>query len=365
MGESPRAYESSPTDFSTLLKRTDRLPFTISSDQEALSVISPFLGWNSQFTGKTQKISPGNSSKSVIPPDLADSGIELILEITLLHWAQQWEKTLTLNNALPTLATYETQEPLLNWVESKTTQPEATRVFSLLKVFLELTMYPQPDSVSLEGYRDFSGYLFETYPDWTDSESSWLRVAEQEGTPSIIRRLKSYWRPEVTNKAIFLPEQEPKIHAFIGHFLHKQVIPLFKTHLKISLYSLQTKSERRAWKAWQQIQERTAQLKEREGLTRLCGTWQWLMHNHQNHGDHRTLMTYPPPSQYDRMEPKPSKILVQGDTVYIRWEFPRGIIQEESLLFSEKDRMLSGTFVNNMGPNGNITARRMAPCSKE
>ena len=119
--------------------------------------------------------------------------------------------------------------------------------------------------------------------------------------------------------------------------------------------------ERRAWEAWQEVQEWKIQQDERQDLARLCGTWQWLIHNHQNHGDHKTIMVYPPPSQYGRMDPQPAKIQVQGDTVYIRWEFPNGIFQEESLLFSEKDRVLSGNFVNNMGPNGNITGRRIAP----
>ena len=76
-------------------------------------------------------------------------------------------------------------------------------------------------------------------------------------------------------------------------------------------------------------------------------------------------MVYPPPSQYHRMDPQPATIRVQGDTVYIRWEFPRGIVQEESLLFGEKDQLLSGTFVNNLGPNGNITGRRVKPCQGE
>ena len=76
-------------------------------------------------------------------------------------------------------------------------------------------------------------------------------------------------------------------------------------------------------------------------------------------------MVYPPPSQYHRMDPQPAAIRVQGDTVYIRWEFPQGIVQEESLLLSEKDQLLSGTFVNNLGPNGNITGRRVKPCREE
>ena len=76
-------------------------------------------------------------------------------------------------------------------------------------------------------------------------------------------------------------------------------------------------------------------------------------------------MVYPPPSQYHRMDPQPAMIRVQGDTVYIRWEFPRGIVQEESLLLSEKDQLLSGSFANSLGPKGNITGRRVKPCRDE
>ena len=154
------------------------------------------------------------------------------------------------------------------------------------------------------------------------------------------------------------------MEAFIGRFLHQQIIPIFKAHVEASLLLLQSKSERQAWEAWQQVQGWKTLQRERQGLVRLCGTWQWLIHNHQNHGDHKTVMVYPPPSQYERMDPKPAKIQVQGDTVYIRWEFPNGIIQEESLLLSEKDRMLTGTFTNNVGPHGNITGRRIAPCQE-
>lgn len=147
-------------------------------------------------------------------------------------------------------------------------------------------------------------------------------------------------------------------------FLRQSFLPIATAHAKAGLLQLQVRSEQRAWTTWQAIQTWSNDRKNEQGLRRLCGTWQWLIHNHQNHGDHKTVMVYPPPSQYHRMDPQPAAVRVQGDTVYIRWEFPRGIVQEESLLLSEKDQLLSGTFVNNLGPNGNITARRIKPCGE-
>lgn len=147
--------------------------------------------------------------------------------------------------------------------------------------------------------------------------------------------------------------------------LRQSFLPIATAHVKAGLLQLQVRSEQQAWTTWQAIQTWSNNQKNEQGLRRLCGTWQWLIHNHQNHGDHKTIMVYPPPSQYHRMDPQPATVRVQGDTVYIRWEFPRGIVQEESLLLSEKDHLLSGTFVNNLGPNGNITARRIKPCQEQ
>jgi len=106
---------------------------------------------------------------------------------------------------------------------------------------------------------------------------------------------------------------------------------------------------------WQQ-QEQT-----NHAMMRLCGTWKWIIHNHQNHGDHKTTMTFHPPGQSSSSHVQPTTILIHGDTVYLRWTFPQGI-QEDSLLLSNRDSRLEGTFTNSLGPHGSISGQRLSPC---
>ncbi len=98
-----------------------------------------------------------------------------------------------------------------------------------------------------------------------------------------------------------------------------------------------------------------------KGLARLCGTWLWTVHNHQNHQDHKMVITFPPPNGPRPPGPAPSKIVVLGDGVYLRWKFQGGV-QEDSLLFTGKEQRLEGTFRNSRGPWGSITGKRTAPC---
>jgi len=60
--------------------------------------------------------------------------------------------------------------------------------------------------------------------------------------------------------------------------------------------------------------------------------------------------------------PQPVKMVVMGDAVYLRWEYPRGY-QEDSLLLAQDDRRLEGTFKNSAGDWGAITGKRIAPCA--
>ena len=364
-GEAISSNTTSPFDFSILQAETAPLTHTITTDQEAISVFSSLLekkgiGFRTFPWKPSQK--PQETSQS---DELIQLGIQFIREIAIFHWASNLYNILE-NEPLNTVrSTYQKQQGFISWIKSTRTQPELSKVLSLMTAFLELSGQPRPSTESWDGYHDFAEWMLVSFPDWTGSDSAWVSVAQQEGGAGILHRLESYWKVGAFRGE--LPEtQRVRIkEAFIGRFLQQLVLPISKAHLRTSLFELQTQSERLAWESWRQVQVRKTRQEDRRGLTRLCGTWQWLIHNHQNHGDHKTVMVYPPPSQYDRMDPKPAKIQVQGDTVYIRWEFPNGIIQEESLLLTEKDRMLSGNFVNNMGPNGNITGRRIAACKSQ
>lgn len=101
------------------------------------------------------------------------------------------------------------------------------------------------------------------------------------------------------------------------------------------------------------------QVRRQRGLVRLCGTWQWSIHNHQNHREEKTAVIFAPPGATSPTNP--AEISVLGDSVYLRWETQAGV-QEDSLLFSAEGQRLEGTFVNNAGGWGSITGKRTASC---
>jgi hypothetical protein len=101
------------------------------------------------------------------------------------------------------------------------------------------------------------------------------------------------------------------------------------------------------------------QVRQQRGLARLCGTWQWSIHNHQNHREEKTAVIFAPPGIASPTSP--AEIIVLGDSLYLRWETKAGV-QEDSLLFSGEGQRLEGTFVNTAGGWGSITGKRTAAC---
>ena len=113
---------------------------------------------------------------------------------------------------------------------------------------------------------------------------------------------------------------------------------------------------------WFRLYNWKDQVRQQRGLTRLCGTWQWSIHNHQNHREEKTAVIFAPPGMASSTSP--AEIIVLGDSVYLRWETRAGV-QEDSLLFSGEGQRLEGTFVNTAGGWGSITGKRTATCVTE
>ncbi|MBX3329489.1 MAG: hypothetical protein KF722_03740 [Nitrospira sp.] len=120
-------------------------------------------------------------------------------------------------------------------------------------------------------------------------------------------------------------------------------------------------ASQRATATWWEIhgwKERTRQAK---GRARLCGTWQWTIHNHQHHDEQKNTLVFPPEGQVPANVPAPSEIMILGDSIYLRWEY-NGHIQEDSLLFTKDNTKIEGSFANSLGGWGSITGKRLAAC---
>jgi hypothetical protein len=119
---------------------------------------------------------------------------------------------------------------------------------------------------------------------------------------------------------------------------------------------------RQAMEEWWRLKTWKDRVRGVRGQSRLCGTWQWVIHNHQRHHEEQKLsLVFPPPGK-DGSITGLSETVVLGDVVYLRWE-REGKVQEDSLLFSKEGQRLEGTFVNSQGGWGSISGKRTASCS--
>ncbi len=126
---------------------------------------------------------------------------------------------------------------------------------------------------------------------------------------------------------------------------------------------LAQESGHRAMGEWWRLKTWKDRVRAVRGQSRLCGTWQWVIHNHQRHHEEQKLsLIFPPPGTGSTGLPGLTETIVLGDVVYLRWEM-EGRVQEDSLLFSKEGQRLEGTFVNSQGGWGSITGKRTASCT--
>lgn len=134
-----------------------------------------------------------------------------------------------------------------------------------------------------------------------------------------------------------------------------------RTELVLAAHRLASDATQRASALWWDLQGWKDRVRSARGRARLCGTWQWHIHNHQNHQEQKSSMIFPPPGQEKPGMATPAEIVVLGDSVYLRWEM-NGRLQEDSLLLIKEGNRIEGSFVNNLGGWGSITGKRTASC---
>ncbi len=117
------------------------------------------------------------------------------------------------------------------------------------------------------------------------------------------------------------------------------------------------------YQEWDRIRNWKDRVRGLRGQARLCGTWQWIVHNHQQHHQEQKLsLLFPPPGNTQAALPGLVETIVLGENVYLRWEID-GRVQEDSLQFSKEGQRLEGTFVNSQGGWGSISGKRAAGCT--
>jgi hypothetical protein len=118
-----------------------------------------------------------------------------------------------------------------------------------------------------------------------------------------------------------------------------------------------------SYREWDRIRNWKDRVRELRGEARLCGTWQWIVHNHQqHHQEHKLSLRFPPEGNSQATLPGLVERIVLGENVYLRWEI-KGLVQEDSLQFNKEGQRLEGTFVNSQGGWGSISGKKTAGCT--
>jgi hypothetical protein len=129
-----------------------------------------------------------------------------------------------------------------------------------------------------------------------------------------------------------------------------------------SVHRVAMEASQVATSEWWQLKTWKDRVRAIRGRNRLCGTWQWTIHNHQQHHQEQKLsLIFPPPGPNRPVAAGLVETVVLGENVYLRWEV-NGQIQEDSLQFTKDGQRLEGTFVNSHGGWGSITGKRTADC---
>ena len=100
---------------------------------------------------------------------------------------------------------------------------------------------------------------------------------------------------------------------------------------------------------------------EYHGLEKVCGVWEMNVHNMLNHKEYQYMLQIPP---NPAAGPMPAKIIVNGQTVYVRWDFPGGF-SEESMLLRRDGKVMEGTFTNFAGAYGGVSGKLVSPLCDE
>lgn len=239
------------------------------------------------------------------------------------------------------------------WLARDEEVPHTRSIMASLPA-LKLNGTQAPPTTDEAAYRDYAAFLDAKYTTMPDNSDSWLAILERSGMQAWHERLST--APD--NGAVNGQETQGLAERYTASRLH----PLLRLSLARHGSQLEAWAAQRTYADWLNLSGWKDSVRLRRGLARLCGSWQWTIHNHQNHGEQKLNVSFPPPDSAAG-QTGPAETVVLGDLVYLRWE-AGGRIQEDSLLFSKEGQRLEGTFVNNMGGWGSITGKRIAGCSK-
>ena len=333
---------------------------SLSSDKQALTFNQRFMPHQKtlRHTRQRKKHSQASKTFGAIPQETKTTITRFWAALTTIRYAQEYREKLRSSLPQQSLRKIVSLNTQRQWLLSK---PSLGKLKYLLEFHDKLLTRAQQESHEASTQVDVSQFekLYRQI-DVTANQQTWIDLFNTLGFKGILTRLEEYWQAQDQQDPL-LASSESLRQTAIRHYIDSRLIPMFHAHLLTQVIQVETQAYHTAWGSWGLIQEWQEQKITYLAKRRLCGRWKWMVHNHQNHGDHKTTMTFSPPEQSTPPQMQPTTILIHGDTVFLKWTFPQGF-QEDSLLMSNHDTRLEGTFTNSLGPHGSISGQRLSPC---
>src|SRR2546426_7671996 len=354
---------SGAPDFPGILRtHADNLAW-VTTDAEALDLFASHLAGalslQDSVTSLTSKPPTGKTSPDrLTDPELTASSVRLTAELAAWRLAAAIKQTADAAPAPALQAVLQQASIQQSWLLEGRGREHLRRAVKLGSVLASIEAPPTSEPDASTAYGEYASYLDQTYPGLTEADRSWLAVAEREGSSGLRRRLMEFWE----NRARSDGDKE----ALAARYFQTRLRPVLTAQVAALAIWAEAEAEQNARDEWMRLRSWREKLNERKGIARLCGTWQWTVHNHQNHQEHKMVMVFPPPDTPDANQPtgpRPARIVVLGDTVFLRWEFQMGY-QEDSLLFIKDGQRLEGSFTNSAGAWGSITGKRTGSCPR-
>ena len=343
-----------------LLQEQRHTILRLSSDPEALTFNETFIPQQRQpqHSPARQKSSRNKQTSHPIPQETQRAITSFWAAMVTIAAVQEFRAVP--DASLPTHLFTEIlpSEVQRQWLFSK---PSLKGFKDLVEFQKKLSTWPKQEPVALSPHNHVSQFeKLYNHIDSTSSRQTWISLFNDLGFTGIQAKLGEYWQ-EHDQQDLPFPVSNALKQSYIQHYIESRLFPIFHAHLLTQAIQVEAQAYNVSWESWNHIQQWEQQEHTHRAMRRLCGTWKWIIHNHQNHGDHKTSMTFIPPGQSTPSQVQPSTILIHGDTVYLKWIFPQGT-QEDSLLLSNHDTRLEGTFTNSLGPHGSISGQRLSPC---
>ena len=359
----PESVTAGAPDFPGILRtHADNLA-SVTTDAAALDLFASHLGsalsLQDSVTTLTSKPPTGKTSPDRrTTPELTASVVRLTAELAAWRLATAIKQTADAAATVALQAVLKQATTQQIWLLEGRGREHLDRAVKLGSVLASIEALPTSEPAALPAYGEYAAYLDRTYPGLTEADTSWLAVAEREGSSGLRRRLMEFWE----NRARSDGDKE----ALAARYFQIRLRPVLTAQLAALAIRAEAETEQNARDEWMRLRSWRERLNEKKGRARLCGTWQWTVHNHQNHQEHKMVMVFPPPDTLDTNQPtgpRPAKIVVLGDAVFLRWEFQMGY-QEDSLLFIKDGQRLEGSFTNSAGAWGSITGKRTGSCPR-